>query len=88
VFKNSLIHVASPTAFRMKTTNSLGKKKPPRLAVFGSVGFFVRRFCFYVNLPLLHRLRVGIAKVKVKVKSCKIHENLVIEWIDYNNINA
>jgi hypothetical protein len=55
---------------------------------FGSVGFYVRRFCFYVNLPLLHRLRVGIAKVKVKVKSCKIHENLVIEWIDYNNISA
>jgi len=53
---------------------------------FGSLGFSVRRFCFYVNLPLLHRLRVGIAKVKVKVKSCKIHENLVIECNDYNNI--
>jgi len=44
-------------------------KKPPSLAVFFEFGLgsFVV-CCFYVNLPLLHRRWVGIAKVKIKVR--------------------
>jgi hypothetical protein len=33
--------------------------------------------CFYVNLPLFHRLGAGIAKVKIKVKAREIH---VFSW--------
>jgi hypothetical protein len=42
------------------------KKKPPSLAV--CLGLLGSRFCCYVNRPLLHRLRVGIAKVKIAGK--------------------
>ncbi|MDM5179694.1 hypothetical protein PO883_21105 [Massilia sp. DJPM01] len=45
--------------------NGRAKKKPPWLAVFLDIAR--SRRC-YVNLPLLHRLWVGIAKVKVAGK--------------------
>jgi hypothetical protein len=44
----------------------LGKKKPPSLAV--SEDLLGSRFACYVNRPLLHRLWVGIAKVKIAGK--------------------
>jgi hypothetical protein len=44
----------------------LGKKKPPSLAVFEDL--LGSRFACYVNRPLLHRLWVGIAKVKIAGK--------------------
>jgi hypothetical protein len=49
----------------------MGKKKPPSLAVLNLLG---SRRC-YVNLPLLHRLWVGIAKVKEAGKeNCVAHD--------------
>jgi hypothetical protein len=54
----------------------MGKKKPPSLAV--SWYLLGSRFCCYVNRPLLHRLGVGMAKVKVAGKE---NEALHVEKI-------
>ncbi|MYM96170.1 hypothetical protein [Duganella vulcania] len=61
------------------------KKKPPRKAVF--LEFAGTRFCFYVYRPLLHRLWVGIAKVKMAGKEEAGHERVSVWCLnDYNAI--
>jgi hypothetical protein len=57
-----------------KYSKCRGKKKPPHQAVFS--GFAGTRFYFYVHRPLLHRLGVGIAKVKVAGKEEVGHERV------------
>jgi hypothetical protein len=52
-------------------------KKPPSLAVFLESGL-VSSTCLYVNLPLLHRHGVGIAKVKIKEEARKKHD---LYWV-------
>jgi hypothetical protein len=60
-----------------------GKKKPPWLAVFWI--FAGSRRC-YVNLPLLHRLGVGMAKIKMAgKKNGAVHGAIQKVWNDYNN---
>ncbi|HJW54616.1 MAG TPA: hypothetical protein VJ577_05015 [Burkholderiaceae bacterium] len=46
-------------------------KKPPLLAVFLEFGLAH----LFVRLPLLHRLGAGIAKVKIKEKTRKNHDD-------------
>jgi hypothetical protein len=44
-------------------------KKTAIAGGFSGIWLGSLRCCFYVNLPLLHRRRAGIAKVKIKVKA-------------------
>jgi hypothetical protein len=60
------------------------KKKPPSLAVFRS--FAGSGSCTCVNLPLLHRLGAGIAKVKMAAKKHHtVHGRFRIRFTDYSN---
>jgi hypothetical protein len=53
----------------LKMLSGLEIKKPPSLAVcWDCFGFF----CFRVNLPLLHRLGAGMAKVKMAGKENRV----------------
>jgi hypothetical protein len=62
----------------------LDKKKPPSLAVFRS--FAGSGSCCCVNLPLLHRLWAGIAKVKMAAeKHHTVHGKIRNRLTDYSN---
>jgi hypothetical protein len=50
------------------------KKKPPSLAVFWDVH---GSRCCYVNLPLLHRLGAGMAKIKTAGKENKAEHDAI-----------
>jgi hypothetical protein len=67
--KSSVRGMVSP----VQVLQSVKRKNRHRWRFCQNLGLF-RSSCFYVNLPLFHRLGAGIAKVKIKVKTGEGHE--------------